>query len=322
MTFTDSRESCLAKIPLFKEIPQDKLYDIAKDAGYQVVRPHTIIFKEGDPGDNFYMINSGKVRVSKTGKAGDEIIVAELGPGDFFGHLAILTDVHREVNVEAIEETTLTILSKDRFDEILREYSQISFAFAKQMSQYLARNITVIKKKSDHSFRVIRSTWVDYLFIFALSLLCGIIFNYSNPNGIALMPNILPDKAIPRAEPSTAIAKHPNDDIFFVDARPAILYENMHIEGAINIPLALFDIMYMMELSEIDKEKQLLYMAEPLAVITTRRWRENLLYEGIRRQQFWTAGCLPGRKKDIRLTHRKDPAFRSEPLSSHQFNVL
>jgi rhodanese-related sulfurtransferase len=305
MTFPDSRESCLAKIPLFKEIPQDKLYDIAKDAGYQVVRPHTIIFKEGDPGDNFYMINSGKVRVSKTAKAGHEIMVAELGPGDFFGHLAILTDLLREVNVEAIEETTLTILSKDRFDEILREYSHVSFAFAKQMSQYLARNITVIKKKSDHSFRVIRSTWVDYIFIFALSLLCGIIFNYSNPNGLALIPNILPDKAIPRAEPSTAMAKHPNDDIFFVDARPAILYENMHIEGAVNIPLALFDIMYMMELSEIDKEKTIIVYGRTISSHYDEKVARKLTLRGHKKATILEGGLSAWKEKGYPVNSSK-----------------
>lgn len=305
MTFTDSRESCLAKIPLFKDIPQDKLSDIAKDAGYQVVRPHTVIFREGDLGDNFYMINSGKVRVSKTGKAGCEIRVAELGPGDFFGHLAIFTDELRGVNVEAIEETTLTILPKDRFDEILREYSNVSFAFAKQMSQYLAWNITVIKKKSEHRFRVIRSTWLDFIFIFAMSLLFGIIFNYSNPNGIGLIPKILPDKEIPRAEPSPAIAKHPDDAIFFVDARPSTLYEIMHVEGAINIPLALFDIMYMMEFSEIEKEKTIIVYGRTISSHYDEKVARKLALRGHKKVTILKGGLSAWKEKGYPVNSSK-----------------
>ena len=310
MTFTDSRESCLAKIPLFKEIPQDKLSDIAKDAGYQVVRPHTVIFREGDPGDNFYMINSGKVRVSKTGKDGDEIVVAELGPGDFFGHLAILTDDLRGVNVEALEETTLTILSKERFDEILREYSNVSFAFAKQMSQYLARNITVIKKKSEHRFRVIRSTWVDYLFIFFLSLLFGIIFNYSNPNGIALMPNILPDKTIPRVTPSHTKTKRSENDLFVIDARPSTLYEHMHIKGAINIPLALFDIMYMMELSDIDKEKTIVVYGRTISNHYDEKVARKLTLRGHKKVKILEGGLSVWKEKGYPVNSSKESGIQ------------
>ncbi len=265
MTSIDPKVSSLSKNPLFEDIPKEKLSEIAEEAGYQVVSAHTVIFKEGDPGDNFYMINSGKVRVSKTGRGGVEIRVAELGAGDFFGHLAILTDGLREVKVEALDETNLTILTKYQFDEILRECPNASFAFAKQMSQYLARNITVIKKKTEHSFRINSSSWLDYFVIFSLSLLCGVIFNHSNPNGISLAPNFLSDTEIFMAMPVQAKAKHAEGKVLFVDARPSSLYDQMHIEGAVNIPLALFDIMYMMELSELDKKKNIIVYGQTIS---------------------------------------------------------
>jgi len=208
-----------------------------------------------------------------------------LGAGDFFGHLAILTDDLREVKVEALDETNLTILSKYQFDEILRECPNASFAFAKQMSQYLARNITVIKKKSEHRFRINKSSWLDFFVIFSLSLLCGVIFNHSNPNGISLLPKLLADTNISMAMPAHARAKYANGNALFVDARPAPLYDQMHIEGAINIPLALFDIMYMMELSELDKEKDIIvygrtissHYDEKLARKLTLRGHKNVV---------------------------------------------
>ncbi len=285
MTSIDPKVSCLAKNPLFEEIPKDKLTEIAAEAEYQVVPPHTVIFQEGDPGDNFYMINAGKVRVSKSGRGGVEIRVAELGSGDFFGHLAILTDDLREVKVETLDETNLTILSKYQFDDILRECPNASFAFAKQMSKYLSRNITVIKKKAEHSFRINESSWLDFFVIFALSLLCGVIFNHSNPNGISLVPTLLSDKEISMALPAHAKAKHAEGTVLFVDARPHTLYDQRHIEGAVNIPLALFDIMYMMELSELDKEKNIIvygrtissHYDEKLARKLTLRGHKNVV---------------------------------------------
>ena len=258
MTLTDPKESCLAKNPLFKEIPKEKLSEIARDAQYEVVPPNTIIFREGDPGDSFYMIDSGKVRISKKGRGGKEISFAELGPGDFFGQLAILTDDKRWVNVKTLEETHLTVLSKDQFDGILKQYPDASFAFAKQMSKYLASNIQVIKKKSEYRFRASRTSWIDFLFIFILSLLVAIIFNHSNPNGIRLIPKSLADEVVSWAEPSLAMLKHAEGDTLLVDARPSPFYEHMHIEGAVNMPLSLFDIIYMMDFEEIDKKKDII----------------------------------------------------------------
>ncbi len=254
----DSPESCLAKIPLFKEFPEEKLSEIARISEHKVVPPRTVIFREGDVGDSFYIINSGKVHITKKVKGAVDITLAELGEGDFFGQLAILSDDLRWVNVETLEETHLTILSKDQFDDILKKYPNASFAFAKQMSKYLARNIQVIKRKSERRFRVSRTSWLDFFLIFFLCLLCGGIFNQSNPNGIHLTPKLKADKAVFLLEPSLAMEKYAKGDALLVDARPHILYEQMHIENAVNIPLSLFDIMYMMRFGEIDKNKDLI----------------------------------------------------------------
>jgi len=257
MVMTDSKESCLAKNPLFRELPKEKLTEIAGEAQYEVVPPSTIIFQEGDPGDSFYMINFGRVRLSKKGR-GREISVAELGPGDFFGQLEILTDELRWVNVKTLEETRLTILPKKQFDGILKEYPDVSFAFAKQMSKYFARNIQVIKTKSEHRFQVSKTSWIDFLVIFILSLLCGIVFNHSNPNGLTLIPRLPAEDTAAYVTPSQAEARHAEADTLFLDARPSILYEQMHIEGAVNIPSAIFDIMHMVELGKIAKEQTII----------------------------------------------------------------
>lgn len=297
MATMNTKADYLAKIPLFKEIPKDKLSEIAKGAGFQIVSPHTVIYREGDAGDNFYMINSGKVRISKSGRGGDDIFVAELGPGDFFGHLSIFTGELRGANVEALEETKLTILSKDQFDKILKEYSNVSFAFAKQMSQYLAMKITVIKKKSEPRFRVIKTSWLDYVFILALSLLFGVIFNYSNPNGIELIPRILSDEGISRVAPSLELVKRAKSDVFIVDARPSALYEHMHIKGAVNIPLALFDIMYMMELSELDKEKNIIVYGRTISSHYDEKMAGKLILRGHKNVAILEGGLSAWKEK-------------------------
>jgi rhodanese-related sulfurtransferase len=162
------------------------------------------------------------------------------------------------VTVETLEETHLIIISKDQFDEILKKYPNASIAFARQMSKYFARNIQVIKKTTERRFRVSRTSWIDFAVIFFLSLLFAGIFNQSNPNGINLAPKPKADKVFFVLEPSLAVEKHKKGDALFVDARPQILYEQMHIKNAENIPLALFEIIYMIRFGKIDKAKELI----------------------------------------------------------------
>ena len=84
------------------------------------------------------------------------------------------------------------------------------------------------------------------------------IFNLSNPNGISLVPQSWSDEPVAKVDLSSAMAKHAKGEALFVDARPANFYEQEHIKGAVNIPLPLFDIVYLMELGEEERSKEII----------------------------------------------------------------
>ena len=84
-------ETELSESPIFEDIPEEKRAEIARVVKKKVVPTHTIIFQQGDPGDSFYIIRSGKVRVFKKDEEGFETDLTELGPGDSFGEVALLT---------------------------------------------------------------------------------------------------------------------------------------------------------------------------------------------------------------------------------------
>ena len=77
-----------------------------------------VIIRQGDEGDKFYIIRSGKVNIYRTAE-GHEEFLAQLGEGDFFGELALLKQVPRAATVRAIEDVELLTLSKDIFMEIV-----------------------------------------------------------------------------------------------------------------------------------------------------------------------------------------------------------
>ena len=101
----------LANTDIFRSIPEEQLAEIADVLKDRIVPANTVLIKKGDPGDSFYIVHSGKLRVFLTGKNGLETNLNWLGPGDNFGEMALLTDEPRSTNIETVEDTRLFVLN-------------------------------------------------------------------------------------------------------------------------------------------------------------------------------------------------------------------
>ena len=75
------------------------------------LEPGQAVFDQGDPGDHLYVIRAGEVEITREGGAGHRT-VARLGPGDFFGELAVVTG--RSHSTRAVAVTTTRVLELDR----------------------------------------------------------------------------------------------------------------------------------------------------------------------------------------------------------------
>ena len=85
------------------ELLASQLEALTVPAGTEVIR-------QGDPGDNFYVIESGRMRVTVDGAP-----AGELGPGDSFGEIALLRNVPRTATVVAEAESRLRVLAREEF---------------------------------------------------------------------------------------------------------------------------------------------------------------------------------------------------------------
>ena len=101
-----------------------------------------IIFLEYEPGNNFFLVQSGKVKISKISKDAEKILDI-LGPGDIFGEMAILESAPRSASAIAAEETRLLEFRKENFDVIL----QSSPDMALKLLSILAKRIYVQKRR-------------------------------------------------------------------------------------------------------------------------------------------------------------------------------
>lgn len=83
-----------------------------------VLKPGEILFRQGDPGDCAYFIQSGEVEVLR-GEAGQEVVVATLGPGQYFGEMALLANEPRNATIRAVGSCALSQLGKHNFLTLL-----------------------------------------------------------------------------------------------------------------------------------------------------------------------------------------------------------
>ena len=96
----------------------------------------TVLFREGDAGDTMYVIQSGRVRISREAE-GHTKILAELSTGEFLGEMAILNKKPRTATAEVIEPAKLLVLDSKKFENMVTANTEI----AVRLIQKLARRL-------------------------------------------------------------------------------------------------------------------------------------------------------------------------------------
>lgn len=92
------------------------------------------IYMEGDYAMGLYVVNKGKVKTYIVNEDGKEFITAILSEGDYFGYLALLQDTAHKECAEALEETEISIISKDEFRSLIYRNADISKKFIQMLS--------------------------------------------------------------------------------------------------------------------------------------------------------------------------------------------
>jgi CRP-like cAMP-binding protein len=96
----------------------------------------TVLFNEGDKGEEMYILQTGKVKISKRIRGVDKIL-ATLDKGEFFGEMAILNDKPRSASAETLEECEMLIIDRKTFDALIRGNSEIAVRFIKRLADRL-----------------------------------------------------------------------------------------------------------------------------------------------------------------------------------------
>ena len=98
--------------------------DFPADVKRRTYPKDCMIFAEGEPGNELYIIENGTVKITKLIN-GQEVVLALLKKGDIFGEMALLEDKPRTANVETNEECTLFAVNRSNFSEIIKEQPEL-----------------------------------------------------------------------------------------------------------------------------------------------------------------------------------------------------
>lgn len=102
----------------------------------QTIRDGTVIFKEGETGDRMYIIQTGSVRISKE-IDGRNHMLAELGKGEFFGEMAIVSHTARSATAVAVGTVEMLVFDRAGFESMIGKNTRIAMSVIDKLSRRL-----------------------------------------------------------------------------------------------------------------------------------------------------------------------------------------
>ncbi len=134
-----SAVQALQIVPFFADLPEEHATEMAKNLVSRRYAAGTAIFHLGDPGGLLYLIGKGKVKISHTTNEGQEVVLAILGPGDFFGEMALIDDAPRSATAVALEASETWTLHREEFIHYLTDNPDFALHVLKTLAQHIRR---------------------------------------------------------------------------------------------------------------------------------------------------------------------------------------
>jgi CRP-like cAMP-binding protein len=117
--------------------------------------PGEVLFREGEPGDTMFVIQSGAARITKS-VGGEEKLLAVLGPGEFLGEMAILNSKPRTATATAVEPLRCLLVEKKTLEAMVAKSTEISLRLIKKLASRLdsANSLIEILMHTDPKARI------------------------------------------------------------------------------------------------------------------------------------------------------------------------
>ena len=127
----------LSRVPAFETLTPDDLRRVAGVAVPRRFAAHDVVFRENDDSDTCYVVRSGHARALREHSGGRQITLAQFGPGDIFGELAMFSDERRSATVDAVDALEVVAILGHDMRSLMRRYPDIAVALVVALGRRL-----------------------------------------------------------------------------------------------------------------------------------------------------------------------------------------
>ncbi len=118
----------------FASLLSEELPELEREGQIRKFRAGDVIFSAGDPGDGFYIVKTGQVEIVATAENNESRLLAAIGPGDFFGEMAVVDSEPRSATARALVETTAFYFSQEQLLQLLERRPRLALDLVREFS--------------------------------------------------------------------------------------------------------------------------------------------------------------------------------------------
>ncbi|NBI08202.1 Crp/Fnr family transcriptional regulator [Senegalia massiliensis] len=129
--------NCIDKVPVFNNLTYDEMSEIAMITSHREYQKYETIYLAGEESQRLYVVNSGKVKITRISESGKEQIIRVLEPGDFMGELSLFVPSPLESNAQTLEKTSVCIIEGNKLNQIIKKHPDIAIKILEEISTRL-----------------------------------------------------------------------------------------------------------------------------------------------------------------------------------------
>src|SRR5438552_11966088 len=141
----DKETSYFKQVSFFADLPEEEIQALSSVAKRRTFRAGEVIFHRDDPGQVLYMIKDGKVKICIISPDGQEISLAVLGKGEYFGEFALLDGLPRSTDAVALEKVECYTLQRSDFHNAILKNPKIAILVLEALSKRLRNTNNMVE---------------------------------------------------------------------------------------------------------------------------------------------------------------------------------
>jgi uncharacterized membrane protein len=144
----------LRQVPLFESLDNEAAGELCHLLESVDSKAGAFLVRTGDKGDAMYIIERGKIRICVRATDGREVMLTELGRGDFFGEMALLDGQRRSADAVVAEDARLAVLSREHFLSFMRSNPNVALEMLTALANRLRRTDELLRRSATRNVNV------------------------------------------------------------------------------------------------------------------------------------------------------------------------